>query len=297
MATTLQQIDTQHEDMIHDAQLDYYGKRMATCSSDRLIKIFEIGENDTQTSVAEIKGHEGPVWEVAWAHPKFGSILASCSYDRKVYIWKETSKNVWVKIFEYEHESSVNSIDWAPHELGLCLACGSSDTFISILTYTGDKWEPTKFPAHKIGVNAVSWAPAFAPSLGSIPSNPVKRLVSGGCDHLVKIWKFEDTWKEEYVLEQHSDWVRDVAWAPNIGLPVSTIASCSQDGTVLIWQDSGSSWKSTLLNKFNDVVWSVSWSITGNILAVSGGDTKVTLWKETVDSGWTCISTLEDNQN
>ena len=28
--------------------------------------------------------HEGPVWQVAWAHPKFGSILASCSYDRKV---------------------------------------------------------------------------------------------------------------------------------------------------------------------------------------------------------------------
>lgn len=28
--------------------------------------------------------HEGPVWQVAWAHPKFGNILASCSYDRKV---------------------------------------------------------------------------------------------------------------------------------------------------------------------------------------------------------------------
>lgn len=297
MASTLQQIDTQHEDMIHDVQMDYYGKRMATCSSDRLIKIFEIGENDTQTPVAEIKGHEGPVWEVAWAHPKFGSILASCSYDRKVYIWKETSKNVWVKIFEYEHESSVNSIDWAPHEVGLVLACGSSDSYISVLTHTGDKWEHVKFHAHSIGVNSVSWAPAFHPSVGSAPSNPVKKLVSGGCDNLVKIWKFEEGWKEENSLEGHSDWVRDVAWAPNIGLPVSTIASCSQDGNVLIWQNSGSGWKSTLLNKFNDVVWSVSWSITGNILAVSGGDNKVTLWKETLDSGWTCLSTLEDNQN
>ena len=26
-------IDTQHEDMIHDAQLDYYGCKLATCSS------------------------------------------------------------------------------------------------------------------------------------------------------------------------------------------------------------------------------------------------------------------------
>lgn len=26
----------------HDAQLDYYGKRLATCSSDRTVKIFDI---------------------------------------------------------------------------------------------------------------------------------------------------------------------------------------------------------------------------------------------------------------
>ena len=30
-----------------------------------------------------------------------------------------------------------------------------------------------------------------------------------------------------------------------------------------------------VLKKFNDVVWHVSWSVTGNILAVSGGDNKV----------------------
>ena len=35
-------------------------------------------------------------------------------------------------------------------------------------------------------------------------------------------------WVEEEKLEAHSDWVRDVAWATNVGLPVSTIASCSQ---------------------------------------------------------------------
>ena len=39
-------------------------------------------------------------------------------------------------------------------------------------------------------------------------------------------------WIEEEKLEAHSDWVRDVAWAPNVGLPVSTFASCSQVKTV-----------------------------------------------------------------
>merc|ERR1712243_145868 len=39
-----------------------------------------------------------------------------------------------------------------------------------------------------------------------------------------------------------------------------------------------------------DVVWHVSWSVPGNILAVSGGDNKVSLWKETLDEQWQCIS-------
>ena len=30
------------------------------------------------------------MWQLAWAHPSFGSILASCSYDGRVFIWKET---------------------------------------------------------------------------------------------------------------------------------------------------------------------------------------------------------------
>lgn len=33
--------------------------------------------------------HTGPVWQIAWAHPKYGHILASCSYDGRVLIWKE----------------------------------------------------------------------------------------------------------------------------------------------------------------------------------------------------------------
>ncbi|KAI3369575.1 hypothetical protein L3Q82_024384 [Scortum barcoo] len=135
----------------------------------------------------------------------------------------------------------------------------------------------------KIGCNAVSWAPAVVPgSLIDQPSgqkpNYVKRFVSGGCDNLVKLWKEEDgQWKEDQKLEAHSDWVRDVGWAPSIGLPTSTIASCSQDGHVFIWtcdDPAGNTWTAKLLHKFNDVVWHVSWSITGNILAVSGGDNK-----------------------
>lgn len=50
---------------------------------------------------------------------------------------------------------------------------------------------------------------------------------------------------------------------------------------MFIWtcdDPAGNTWTAKLLHKFNDVVWHVSWSITGNILAVSGGDNKVEIY-------------------
>ena len=61
MATPIISVDTQHNDMIHDSQFDYYGRKLATCSSDRSIKIFEVSGELCQQS-ATILDHEGPVW-------------------------------------------------------------------------------------------------------------------------------------------------------------------------------------------------------------------------------------------
>lgn len=43
----------------------------------------------------------------------------------------------------------------------------------------------------------------------------------------------QQVWVDEETLEGHADWVRDVAWAPNIGLPRSYIATASQVSIVL----------------------------------------------------------------
>ncbi|KAL7748853.1 GTPase-activating protein S13 [Sorochytrium milnesiophthora] len=303
--------DAQHEDMIHDVQLDYYGKQLATCSSDRTVRIFKI-EGETQTLVETLKGHDAPVWQVCWAHPKYGNVLASASYDCKVIIWRE-SNGAWSKVYEHaKHTQSVNSIAWAPHELGLMLAAGSSDGKISVLRYQEDgKWDDSvSVIAHAIGVNAVSWAPSPTLSTMLQQSNaaanataaPPRMFVSGGCDNLVKIWQWDETsgqYKCSEVLEGHQDWVRDVAWAPGVGLSCQYIASCSQDKTVLIWiQDSPTSkftCKSLKADKFPDVVWRVSWSLSGDVLAVSSGDNKITLWKENVEGVWECVSEMEEN--
>ncbi|KAL8158760.1 hypothetical protein V2J09_000297 [Rumex salicifolius] len=298
-----QKIESGHSDVVHDVQMDYYGKRMATASSDTTIKILGVSNSSAPQHLATLTGHQGPVWQVSWAHPKFGSLLASCSYDGRVIIWKEGNQNEWTQFHVFhEHKSSVNSICFAPHELGLSLACGSSDGNISVFTARSDGgWDTVKIDqAHPVGVTSVSWAPAMAPGalVGSGLLDPVYKLASGGCDNTVKVWKLSNgNWKMDCfpALLKHTDWVRDVAWAPNLGLPKSTIASASQDGTVVIWTvaKEGEQWEGKVLKDFNTPVWRVSWSLTGNLLAVADGNNSVTLWKEAVDGEWQQLNIRE----
>ncbi len=105
--------DSNHLDMVHDAQFDFYGRRFATCSSDRVVKVWAVetdgGGVDKYVLKGEIAAHEGPVWQVAWAHPQFGSLLATCGYDRRVMVFRESGASVpenWVRVFCYEEHTS-----------------------------------------------------------------------------------------------------------------------------------------------------------------------------------------------
>lgn len=52
-------------------------------------KVFDLDENDEWRLTADWKTHAGSVWKVNWAHPEFGQILATCSFDRTAAIWEE----------------------------------------------------------------------------------------------------------------------------------------------------------------------------------------------------------------
>lgn len=245
---------------------------------------------------------------MAWAHPKYGNILASSGYDGKVLVWKEqgAQNNQWQRIYDFTlHKASVNIVAWSPHEAGCLLACASSDGNVSVLEFKDSGIDHTTFHAHGVGVNSVSWAPATSP--GSIVSSTPgpgsvgnRRFVTGGSDNLLKIWAY-DAASQSYKLERepltgHSDWVRDVAWSPTV-LQKSYIASASQDKTVRIWTSDPSApaghWDCKVL-EFDAPVWRVSWSLSGNVLAVSGADNQVSLWKENLRGEWERFKTIEE---
>ncbi|KAF2401302.1 Sec13 protein-like protein [Trichodelitschia bisporula] len=297
-----------HDDMIHDAVLDYYGRRLATCSSDKTIKIFEV-EGETQRLTETLRGHDSPIWSLSWAHPKHGTLLASAAFDGRVFIWNETAPGQWARAYEHAlHTASVNLVAWAPHEAGCLLACASSDGTVSVLEAkdAAGGWSViAHFPAHGMGVNSVSWAPGVQAGAAGVavggPGAAARRFVTGGSDCLVKIWEWQQdagTWTAVHELQGHGDWVRDVSWAPTV-LAKSYIASASQDKTVRIWTSTGGrancvgEWTSTSL-PFDAAAWRVSWSLSGNVLAISTNNNKVSLWKERLSGGWEKIKSIEE---
>ena len=48
------------------------------------MQVFDTAGEHT-VELSQLIGHDGPVWQVTWAHPKFGSLLASCSLDQQDY--------------------------------------------------------------------------------------------------------------------------------------------------------------------------------------------------------------------
>jgi WD40 repeat protein len=48
-------LNPEHEDLIHDVAYDFYGKRLATCSSDQKIKVWDQNEKNEWVLSAEWK--------------------------------------------------------------------------------------------------------------------------------------------------------------------------------------------------------------------------------------------------
>lgn len=134
---------TGHEELIHDIKYDFYGRCVATASSDQHIKVFDLDPSSSTWFLNDLwKAHDSLVVKLSWAHPEFSSskVLASCSYDRTVKLWQELPDELhgsgrrWVKLATLATElfGPIYDVQFAPHHLGLKLACVGSDGIVRI---------------------------------------------------------------------------------------------------------------------------------------------------------------------
>jgi WD40 repeat protein len=58
---------------------------------------FQIWDSDSQGAwklTGSWKAHHGSIWKVTWAHPEFGQVIATCSFDRTAAVWEEVGKTL-----------------------------------------------------------------------------------------------------------------------------------------------------------------------------------------------------------
>jgi nucleoporin SEH1 len=112
------------------------------------IKVWRLDENSGTWSVEDDwKAHDAPVSKLSWAHPEFGTIIASSSFDRTVKIWEQSiqtaaeqqqsnasgpgpSTSRWVeRVALPDARGTVRAVEFAPHQFGLKLVCWGSRLF------------------------------------------------------------------------------------------------------------------------------------------------------------------------
>ena len=93
------------------------------------------------------QAHDAAVTKVAWAHPEFGTILASSSFDRTVKVWEQTSYSDadsqtngtsgsrWVERASLiDAKGTVRAVEFAPNHFGLKLvSCLPPEGIMAIL--------------------------------------------------------------------------------------------------------------------------------------------------------------------
>lgn len=219
-----------HESEVKSVAFSPAGQFLATCSRDKSVWIWEdVGANEDEDeweTVAVLNEHEGDVKSLAWcpdvpgrtAKGKYGrDVLASCSYDNTVRIWREDGDGEWACVAVLEgHDGTVWGVTWEANP--------RRTRFPRLMTFSADKtiriWTMTQDDEDEGEANGDGRNPMFQDGLGGIP-NRMRASV-------------REEWTCTAILPAvHKRDVYSAAWSPSTGL----VASTGGDGVIAIYRE------------------------------------------------------------
>ena len=255
-----------HKDFVHSIAFNHYGRRFATCSGDRTVRVWDLTDSGEWSAApgSEWQAHRGSVTEVSWAHPEFGQLLATAGSDHAATVWEERVGGLglpgsqgggiadvpggaqqggggggsrWISRAQLtEARKCVTCVQFAPRHLGLKLATGSADGVVRIYEAI-DVMNLNHWPMNgsieaekgaELGINSLSWCGGrFEPPT----------LAVGGSSGAASVYRYSDAaraWTLVASLPRHERGVLDVAWAPNVGRSYHLIATCGHDNVLRV---------------------------------------------------------------
>ena len=288
----------EHTSMVHAVSISPDGQILASGSSDKSVKIWELHTGRLLRQMGRwFSGHSGIVDTLAFNHN--GEILASGSWDETIKLWS-VSRGRQIRTLK-GHNSCINCLSFSGD--GQLIASGSFDSTIKLWqVITGQ--EVGNFIGHSDSVCSIIWSPdghflasasadytikiwrastgreictfkghsLFVNSLAYNQDGTI--LVSGSSDNTIKLWQVS-TGKEIRTIKGHSDVVWTVALSPD----EQFLVSGSWDNTIKIWQVSTGKEICTLKGHSN-YVRSVAISPNGKILVSSSDDNTIKIWQQ-----------------
>ncbi|GCF00732.1 epoxide hydrolase, soluble [Zygosaccharomyces mellis] len=240
--------DSGHEDLIHDVAYDFYGRHVASCSSDQHIKVFRLEKETGEWQLSDSwRGHDSSIVSLDWASPEYGRIIASASYDKTIRLWEENPDEKeglgrrWTKLATLnDSKGSLYDVKFAPSHLGLKLAAIGNDGVLRVY----DALEPSDLRSWTMTseISVLPIAPASHLQsdfcLSWCPSRfSTEKLAVSVLDQALIYQREKDNQLHVVAkLEGHGGLIRSVSWAPSIGRWYQLVATGCKDGKVRIFK-------------------------------------------------------------
>ncbi|CAE7432161.1 sec13 [Symbiodinium natans] len=283
------EFDSGHKGAILDTQLDDLCLRLATASSDGLVKLWKVDNPQEPTFLCNLAAHTGAVHQVSWAPvgTGAGALLVSAGADGRVFLWGPChDMQRWQVVHEEDlsRHGEVTAVSWAPPSMGTAAyACALSDGTISVTIHQGTlrsgetdvehRWQSESFSVHKAKATAVSWSSAVDPHK--------KGELAGAClatagDDGVRVWHILEVHgrfrEEELERPEPEEPVRDVAWKPWDGCGDMLAFAKGKQVGFLRRQESGPGWILDPPVKLDEEVWKLEWQPMGSQLIAMCGE-------------------------